>query len=99
MPILEAAQNFPGGALRATVTFDTTTQTIRQVWFGGGIVVDPRRTVADLEAALRDLPINRLAQKIEWFFANRPAAMGALTAADFIMVVQRAIKQPLLIRK
>jgi lipoate-protein ligase A len=98
MPILEAAQGFRGGALRATVTLDTTTQTIRQVWFSG-ITVNPQRTLADLEAALRDQPINRLAQKIEWFFANRPAAMGTLTAADFIMVVQRAIKQPLLIKK
>lgn len=98
MPILEAAQEFRGGVLCATVTLDTTTQTIRQVWFRG-IAVNPRRTLADLEVALRDLPVDRLAQKIEWFFANRRAAMGALTAADFIMVVQRAIGQPLLIRK
>ncbi|MBI4193790.1 MAG: lipoate--protein ligase family protein [Betaproteobacteria bacterium] len=96
MPILEAAQKFPGGLLRASVTFDTGTQTIRQVWFTGDIFVSPRRTVADLEAVLRDLPIGRLASRIEEFFARRPVDMLSLTPNDFLTVVRLALKQPLL---
>lgn len=96
MPILEAAQKFAGDTLRASVTFDTTTQTIKQVWFTGDIFINPRRTVADLEAALRDLSIDRVAQKIEGFFASRPADMRGLSPADFITVVRLAVKQPLL---
>ncbi len=96
MPILEAAQKFPGGLLHASITFDTTARMIRQVWFTGDIFVNPRRTVADLEAALHDLPIDRLAQKIEWFFASRPVDMLALTPNDFLTVVRLALKQPLL---
>ncbi len=95
-PILEAAQKFAGGLLRVAVTFDTTARTIKQVWFTGDIFVSPRRTVADLEAALRDLPIDRLARKVEWFFASRPVDMLSLTPADFITVVRLAVKQPLL---
>jgi len=98
MPIMEAAQTFSGGLLRATVMFETATQTIRQVWFTGDFVANPRRTVPDLEAALRDLPVSRLARKIEWFFRSRPAAIPALRPENFITVVRRAVGRPLLVR-
>ena len=97
-PILEAAQKFSGGMLRATVIFDTTTQTIKQVWFSGDIFVTPRRTVADLEAALCELPVDRLAQKVEGFFAGQPAELRSLTPADFITAVRLAVERPLLAR-
>lgn len=98
MPVLEAVQKFPGGLLRAAVKFETPTQTIRQIWFTGNLAVNPRRTVADLEAALRDLPLSRLVPKVEWFFASRPVDIGALTRDDFVTVVRRAVGQPLLVR-
>ena len=98
MPVIEAAQTFSGGLLRATVMFESATQTIRQVWFTGDFVANPRRTVMDLEAALRDLPLTRLTRKVEWFFRSRPAAMPALTSEDFITVVRRAVGRPLLAR-
>ena len=96
MPILEAAQRFAGGTLRASVIFDTTTQTIRQVWFSGDVFVNPRRTMADLEAALRDRSVDRLAPTVERFFASRPADMRSLAPADFITVVRLAVTQLLL---
>jgi lipoate-protein ligase A len=96
LPILEAVRKFPGGILRASVAFDVATRTIRQVWFSGDIFVNPRRTIADLEAALRDLPLERLAAKIEWFFASRPVDMLSLTPADFVTVVRLAVGQPLI---
>jgi lipoate-protein ligase A len=98
MPVIEAAQTFSGGLLRATVMFDSATQTIRQVWFTGDFVANPRRTVMDLEAALRDLPLTRLARKVEWFFRSRPAAIPALTSEDFVTVVRRAVGRPVLVR-
>ena len=96
MPILEAAQKFPGGLLRAAVTFDVQPRTLRQVWFTGDLFVNPRRTVADLEAALRDLPLDRLQQRVESFFAGRAVDMLTLTPADFIAVVRLALRQSLL---
>ena len=96
MPILEAAQKFPGGLLRAAVTFDVQTRTLRQVWFTGDLFVNPRRTVADLEAALRDLPLDRLQQRVESFFAGRAVDMLTLTPADFVAVVRLALRQSLL---
>jgi lipoate-protein ligase A len=96
MPILEAAQKFPGGLLRAAVTFDVQTRTLRHVWFTGDLFVNPRRTVADLEAALRDLPLDRLQQRVESFFAGRAVDMLTLTPADFVAVVRLALRQSLL---
>jgi lipoate-protein ligase A len=96
MPIVEAAQKFAGGLLRAAVTYDAQTRTLRQVWFTGDLFINPRRTVADLEAALRDLPVDRLDQKIESFFAGREVDMLSLAPADFAAVVRLALRQPLL---
>jgi lipoate---protein ligase len=98
MPLLEAAQKFSGGMLRATVMFEITTQTIRRVWFTGDFIANPRRTVPDLEAALRDLPVSRLARKVEWFFKSRSAALPTLGPEDFVTVVRRAVGRPLLVR-
>ncbi|MCW5605650.1 MAG: lipoate--protein ligase family protein [Burkholderiales bacterium] len=95
LSILEAVQKFAGGLLRAAVTFDVRTQTIRQVWFTGDIFVNPRRAIADLEAALRDLPLDRLESRIGKFFADRSVDMLSLTPADFVTVVRLAVKQPL----
>jgi len=95
MPVLEAAQKFAGGLLRATVMFDTLTQTLRQVWFTGDMFVNPRRTIADLEAALRDTPLDRLEARLRAFFGGREVDMLSLTPDDFLAVVRLAVKQPL----
>ena len=96
MPVLEAVQKFAGGLLRAAVVFDALTRTVRQIWFTGDIFVNPRRTVADLEAALRDIPIDRLESRIRAFFSGRQVDMLSLTPDDFVTVVRLALKQPLL---
>jgi len=96
MPILEAVQKFAGGLLRVAVSFDTLTQTLRQVWFTGDIFVSPRRTIADLEAALRDTPIDKLEPRIRAFFADRQVDMLSLTPDDFVSVLRLALKQQLL---
>lgn len=96
MPIAEAAQKFSGGLLRAAVMFEAQSRIIRNIWFTGDLFVNPRRTVADLEAALRDLPLDRLEQRVDSFFSGRPVDMLTLKPADFIAVVRLALKQPLL---
>ncbi len=96
MPILEAAQKFAGGLLRVAVIFDTLTRTLRQVWFTGDIFVSPRRTIADLEAALCDTPLDNLESRIRAFFAGRQVDMLSLTPDDFVAVLRLALKQPLL---
>jgi len=95
MPVYEAAQKFAGGMLRVSLTYDRLTHRIRQVWFTGDIFVSPRRTIADLEAALRDTSVERLERNIQTFFTGRQADMLSLTPDDFVAVMWLAVKQPI----
>jgi len=96
--LLEAVQAYPGGLLRATVMLEATTQTLRQVWFHGDCAAKPGHAISALEAALRDVPMSRLARKVEWFFRSRPVEMIGLGPEDFVAVVRRAVGRPLLVR-
>lgn len=98
MPISEAVQPIPGGVVRAMVMFEIGTQTIRQVWFTGNVIVRPARALPDLEAALRDIPISRLARRIDWFLRSRPVEIAALSPEDLVGLVRRAAGRPLLAR-
>jgi lipoate-protein ligase A len=98
MPILEAVMPYVNGLVRATVMIEAPTQTIRQVWFSGDLVATPPRAIADLEAALRDTPMSRIARKVEWFFQSRPVEIAGLKPEDLIALVRRAAGRPLLAR-
>jgi lipoate-protein ligase A len=91
LPVLVARQPVPGGLLHAAVAYDIRTRVIRQAWFGGDFGIRPRRALADLEAALHGAPVDRLAGRVEQFFAGSRADAAPLKAADFVSVVQRAI--------
>jgi lipoate-protein ligase A len=84
-----------GGRLRAAVRYDVRTHTIRQVWFSGDIRPNPARAVLDLEAALRDLRVERLTRRVEWFFGSRAVAVPPAAPRDFVAAVKLAIGEPL----
>ena len=90
-PLLEGMQKFPGGLLRVRVAFDIPLQRIKQVWFTGDMFINPKRVIADLEAALRDVALDQLEQKVQHFFGQREVDMLSLTPQDFISVVQLAL--------
>ena len=95
MPLMEGVYPFRGGVLRVALKYEASTHTIRQVWFSGDLAARPRRMLPDLEAALRDVPMKRLARRVEWFFASRPVIAGPLEPRDFVAAVTRAAGQPL----
>jgi lipoate-protein ligase A len=90
--VVEAARKFPGGLLRASVVWDPAGEIVRQVWFTGDFFVSPRRTIFDLEAALKDAPLARLRERIEGFFAVSEADMLALRPQDFAEIVEEAVR-------
>lgn len=91
LPILEAAEKFPGGLLRAAVAYDQPHQRIKQVWFTGDVFVNPRRTLADLEAALKDVALENVDAVVQAFFAAREVDLLGLAPADFVRVLRRAV--------
>ena len=95
MPLYESVQKVADGMLRVSLTYDRLTHRIRQIWFSGDIFVNPRRTLADLEAALRDTSVERVEHNVRVFFTGREVDMLALTPEDFIAVIRLAAKQPI----
>lgn len=92
LPVLEAVEKFPGGMLRAALTFDVTRQRIGQVWFSGDFFVMPRRAIADLEALLRNIPADRIETQVLDFFARREVDMLQLRPEDFVTVIGQALR-------
>lgn len=90
MPLLEAARKFPGGLLRVSLAFDVRAGRIKQAWFSGDFFVSPKRAVVDLEAALRDVPLDGIEERIEEFFAHRQADWLMLTPGDFTALIRQA---------
>jgi hypothetical protein len=58
------------------------------VWITGDFFVRPRRLVVDLEAALRDTPLDGLEANVRGFFERHPAEMLMLTPEDFIAAIR-----------
>jgi lipoate-protein ligase A len=97
-PISEAVHETKGIVLRVAVATDAVTSTLRDVWFAGNFKVNPARTMRDVEAALRDVPIAVVPEKIRWFFSSRPADLGVLAPEDFVTALRLAFKRPLVAR-
>lgn len=92
MPLLEAVRKFPGGLLRVSLAFDPRAGRIKQVCFSGDFFVSPKRTVADLEAALRDVPLAGIEERVNAFFSQREADMLTLVPDDFAALIRQAVE-------
>jgi len=95
--LAQAQRAVKGGVLRASIRLDSPERTIRQGWFEGEgeVGLAPRRGLLDLEAALRDLPVARLALQVESFFANGAVRCVGVEPKDFVSVVRLAAGEPL----
>lgn len=94
-PLLHAAIKFPAGLVHVHVRYDQVRERIQQLWFSGDYFISPRRTVADLEASLRDSDARRLRHNVAAFFAERNVDMLGLRAEDFSAVIEAALAQKL----
>jgi lipoate-protein ligase A len=80
-----------GGLLRAAVRIDATRGMVKQAWITGDFFVDPRRAVPDLEAALKDTPVDSIEATVLGFFGGRTVEMLMLEPEDFIAVLRAAL--------
>lgn len=92
LPVLEGVHRAAGGTLRAAAAYERAGGRIRQVCFSGDFLVNPPRTVADLEAALKDCAVDNLPATIARFFHGRRVEMPGLAPADFAVAVTRAVE-------
>ena len=90
-PTLQATLKLPAGLVEVRVNYDAARQRILQLWFSGDFFISPRRTIADLEACLRDSDVHAVQRNVETFFAQRTVDMLGLCAQDFVAVIQSAL--------
>ncbi len=91
LPYRQAALRAPGGTLRAEVLWDTFGKRVKQVHFSGDCFIQPRRAVADLEAALRNAHIQEVDGLVQaWFERGKIDAFG-LEPGHFVQVLQQAV--------
>jgi lipoate---protein ligase len=64
---------------------------IREVLCTGDFFVTPPRLIFDLEAALRNVPVNEAGAAIERFFAHAQAGLLSVSPADFRAAFEAAI--------
>lgn len=91
LPVLHAQCQTGGGRLQAAVAYDCRANVIRQARLASDAAVLPRRMLADLECALRDVPLDRLAHRVERFLTGRPAEPPVFGASEIIGVLQSAV--------
>lgn len=92
LPVLEGTHRLATGVIRAAVAYDRPGARVKQVCFSGDFFVNPPRTVADLEAALKDCAVDNIAATIARFFHGRQIEMPALTPADFAVAIDHALR-------
>lgn len=63
-PLGRAERKFPGGLLCVAVSLDRRRRFIKQAWFTGDFFAYPARRRGELEAALRDMPLDEAVRRI-----------------------------------
>jgi len=91
LPIVQGIYKCSGGLIRASLSYDKQKNMIKQVWLTGDYFVTPRRTIIDLEAALKETPVEQLTSRVNAFFERVDAEMMMLEPADFIAAMNVAL--------
>lgn len=74
----------PGGTVTAYVRLEGTGGgRIREVLFTGDFLVTPPRTVFDLEASLRNVPVGEAGAAVERFFSRANVGLLSVSPTDF----------------
>ena len=87
-----AMRKTAGGLVRVMATVDTVRERLKQAFITGDFFINPRRAIIDLEAALRDLALERVDETVDAFFKNRTVEMLLLTPEDLKAVLREALR-------
>ncbi len=92
---LTAAHKAPGGLIRVVLKADARRGIIQQAFITGDFFAYPQRLVYDLEAALKNAPIDEaaLGALLEGFFAAREWAIPGVEVADFHQALLQAVRK------
>ena len=90
--VLSASHTGPGGTVNAYIRLEGPGQNrVREVLLTGDFFVTPPRTIFDLEASLRGLPIESVGAEVERFFSAATVDLLTIAPADFRAVLESAL--------
>lgn len=89
--ILRSALKTGGGLIRTAVSVDARRRRLKYALITGDFFINPSRTIFDLEAALKNIPLGDAGAVIEAFFASVSPDMLGLSPADFREAIETAI--------
>ena len=90
--VLTASHTGAGGTVTTHVRLEGPGRDrVREVLITGDFFVTPPRTVLDLEAALRNVPVDQVGVAIERFFAQTKVGLLTVSPADFCTAIESAI--------
>lgn len=90
-PQQEVIHRCPAGLIRVGVALDLPRRRLRQAWLSGDFFVRPRRVVADLEAALRNVAMDEVPAIVQAVLGRDGVDLMGLRPADFSVALQRAM--------
>ena len=83
----------PGGTLRVSAKVDTEKNILEQVVINGDFFVNPKRLVYDLEAYLKQTPVDQIERRIRDFFGRMSFESVNLTPDDFVEAVMFPLRK------
>lgn len=90
--VLTASHTGAGGTVTAYVRLEGAGRDrVREVLITGDFFVTPPRTVLDLEAALRNVPVDQVGAAIERFFSQTMVGLLTVSPGDFRAAIEAAI--------
>ncbi len=92
---LRSVHKGPGGLIRTSLVADLPNKRIQAALITGDFFIFPNRVIYDLEAALKDAPLekDKLEKIILEFFGEREIEMPGLTPDDFVKAMNKAIEK------
>lgn len=93
--VRSGAHTGAGGTITAYVRLEGAgNERIREVLLTGDFFVTPPRTVFDLEASLRQVPVAEAGAAVERFFAKAQVGLLSVKPADFSAAIEAAVAAP-----
>lgn len=93
--MLSSINKVEGGLIRVSVSLDTKRKRIMDILITGDFFAYPKRTIPDLEAALRQSPANQegISERITRFFQDHEPRIPGVSPADLVGSIVKALEK------
>lgn len=90
---LRSSYKAKGGLIRISARVDTKRKCLKDILITGDFFVNPQRTIFDLEAYLRNTPLESVKETIDKFFEEKKPELLYLNEEDFYKAIYSALEK------